>query len=330
MMNKVLASIAIAQFTFLILCIFVLVRYREQLFQVRSRLLIWSLLGIELFFVVVHYTLGLPSDYAIVFVIIQEYFKISTFLYVIFFYLKQAMNYSEEEKGKIFIKYMKIAIVVFAFVLAVTLFVWAVLRVTRLITDQPWRDWTWLLYRSVTLLLVVTIIFVGLYVQKKVKLKSDGIVESIDDRLSSMDVSDSDEAPELYVRCNERTEKEITGKFYLTSSFNRKQLAITKTLRHMWICFSMIIFICVFDVAYNLYWRININADNWSMYTNNDLTNAIIFVVSRFISLLLPFFPVIYAFMGWEFMGAVLCCCCRRVSNSPYTNLDTYYLYSFH
>lgn len=230
-MNKVLASISIAMFSFLMLCMFVLWKYREELFQVRSRLFICGLLSVELLFVMIHYSLGLPSTYSIVFVIIQEYFKISAFLYVIFFYLKQAINYTEEDRGRKFIKGMKFSFIIFIALLAVTLSIWAILRATHLIHDLPCRDWTWLLYRSLALIMVVTVIFVGLFVQRRVIHKTDRLVASNNTSI----INSIDEIEKEYSDKILPSTDKLAGKFYLTSSFQRRKKAIQKTLKHMWI-----------------------------------------------------------------------------------------------
>lgn len=144
-----------------------------------------------MFFIVVHYTLGLPSDYNIVFVIIQEFFKISSFVYVVYFYLKHAVNYTEENRGSQFVQVMKIFLAFFVLVLGITLFIWVVLRVVSVIKGDPCRDWTWLIYRSVTLVLICTVVTVGIIVQQKVKQKTKEKFGIVDPDLVNDNVEDT-------------------------------------------------------------------------------------------------------------------------------------------
>ena len=159
-------------FIFWTICCISLWKYKEQLFQVKSRIIILSLLGIEFFFVMSHYSLGLPSEYAIIFVIIQEFFKISAFLYCIFFYLKQAIDFTDEERGRKFIKILKITLSLFWIIAGIVLFIWAILRISKFITEYPCKDKTWLMYRIITLILVISTITAGVIIQRRVTLRT--------------------------------------------------------------------------------------------------------------------------------------------------------------
>lgn len=278
-MNKVLSVSAIILFFFCSLAIFTLWKYRQEMFQSRSRIFIWALVAIKLFFVMLHYTLGLSSYINIVFVIIQEFFKISAFLCVVFYYIKQAFDYTKEDNGSTLIKVVKIFLIWFDIALAITLTVWAVLRLTNVIDAEPWRDITWLLYRSVTLVLIIAIIIIGIVIQRKVMKKSTTLRMSLN--------------------CSSTLRKEFT----------------INSLRQMWISFAMILFVCCFDVAYNIYWTVKVNPMDCMNYTDNDTINAFIFLIARSISLLLPFFPIMHCFIGWQLLTVLLCCCCRRFRN---------------
>lgn len=85
----------------------------------------------------IHYTLGLPPYVNIAFVIIQEYFKISAFLYVVFYYIKQAVHYTAEEGGYRMVKTIGICLLLFDIALATTLTTWAVLRLTDVFDSLP-------------------------------------------------------------------------------------------------------------------------------------------------------------------------------------------------
>lgn len=275
-MRKVLAVASIILFLFWSLAIFTLWRYRQEMFQVKSRLFVWTLIAIKLFFLMVHYSLGLPPYINIAFVIIQEYFKISAFLYVVFYYIKQAVNYTAEEGGIRMVKTIGICLLVFDFALAATLTTWAVLRLTDVFDTLPWRDLIWLAYRSVTLLLIISVVTVGVVIQRKVMKKSNELKMSLN-----------------------------------ATNIQRKEF-IVKSLKQMWISFSMILFVSCFDVAYNAYWQVKAKPQNCADYTNNDLLNAFMFLAARSISLLLPFFPVMHCFIGRELLTVLLCCCCRK------------------
>jgi hypothetical protein len=123
-------------------------------------------------FIVVHYTLGFSSDINIVFVIIQEFFKISSFVYVVYFYLKHAVNFTEEDKGRKFVLVIKFLLLSFMLMLGIALFIWIILRICDVVKKDPCRDPFWLGYRSITLLLILTVVTAGVTVQQKVKKKT--------------------------------------------------------------------------------------------------------------------------------------------------------------
>ena len=103
------------------------------------------------------------------------------------------------------------------------------------------------------------------------------------------------------------------SKYYSDSSLvNQKHGAIKRKLRKMWIWFSFIIFIGVFDVVYNLYWHFIPNFTHWDSFTHSRIANAWIFLISRFISLQLAFFPIVSSFLGGQLILALMWFCCRK------------------
>ena len=87
---------------------------------------------------------------------------------------------------------------------------------------------------------------------------------------------------------------------------NQRHDLINKSLRLMWIWFVVIVFIWVFDVAYNLFWHFNPKFKGWGKFTGNTVWNAWIFLFMRVISLFLPFFPIVYTFLGWKLIANLL------------------------
>lgn len=324
-MNKVLACIGIVLFAFCMVALFTLLKYREQLFQVRSRLLIIWLLSAKMFFIMVHYTLGLPGEYSIVFVIIQEFFKVSTFLYVIYFYLKHAVDYSEDANGRKFIKVMRFGFSSFWLGVFVTLFIWAVMRLSNIFDEDPWRDYLWLVYRSVTLLLVISVVIAGFTIQRKVKERTKSLYGTANPAIVNPATEPStgkffiDKPKEL----GEESEQS-TGQYYVTSSVLRQMNAINKSLWNMWLWFTTIILVWMFDVGYIIFWRLQKDFERCDSYTDNNAINAWIFLTARTISLIVPFFPIMYAFLGWELIKVLLWCCwaSKRALGQTNENLD--------
>ena len=68
----------------------------------------------------------------------------------------------------------------------------------------------------------------------------------------------------------------------------------------MWICFIFIIFTCVYDAGYNVFWEIHNETINWHHYVDSDIGNAFIFLFSRIISWYLACIPIIPWFLGKE------------------------------
>ena len=240
------------------IAIFTLWKYRQQLFQIKSRALIVSLLSIKMFFVMIHYSLGLPSNYAIVFVIIQEFFKISAFLYVIYFYLKHAVDYTENENGRKFVSFLRVGFATFTLGLFVTLFIWAILRLTRVITTDPCRDYLWLVYRAATLALIVCVMISGYIIQRKVRARTKSLYGTTNPAIVNPGTEPS--TGKFFIDRPKETgddssEEESENQYYVTSSVIRQMDAINKSLCNMWLCFITIIFVCTFDVTYNIYWQ---------------------------------------------------------------------------
>jgi len=191
-------------------------------------------------------------------VITQEYLKTGAFLYVISFYLKQAISYIVEEEENKYSRAIKWTLGTFYILLFILMVVWAVLHLTYLFGDAPCRDWTWLAYRSTTMLLVITIIFIGVIVQKTVIKKTrDTYFKEVNLTVSQ----DSDNFQATPLQGKRNLGHSELGKYPLTSSLGRRKDAIRKSLKNMWICFFMIIFVSTFDVAYVIFWRLNITAE---------------------------------------------------------------------
>lgn len=310
-MKKLLASISILQLALWIIAIMTVWRYRQQLFQVRCRILISTLLSFELIFIVMQYSLGLPTEYKFVFMIFQEIFKIASFLYCIYFYLKNALYFIHEDSAGKFINWMRVSMLGFLMLLSTTLFVWVALRLTEVVTKDPCFDWIWLIYRCVTLLLIASIISVGVYIQRKVRSKTKMLFDTEDDK---SDPIEEPKPPKTTMQLlSEDTQTELIDHTVNNTTVLKRKLAIEQGIKKMWFWFSFIITVCAFDVAYNIYWQINNGANNCYSYTNNEMVNAIIFFFARFISLLLPFFPILSSFLGRELLWVLVCCCCFNI-----------------
>ena len=320
MAYKFLAGLSLAVLIFCLVGIFALLRHRRELFKAKNRIIILLILSMMTLIELVHYTLSLRSKYNILFVITQEYLKTGAFLYVISFYLKQAISYIAEDEDNKYSKLIKWSLGTFYFLLFVIMVVWAVLHLTYLFGDLPCRDWTWLAYRSTTMLLVITIIIIGVVVQRTViKKTKDTYFKEVNLTVSL----DSGDSKEDHLKGRKHLDHSELGKYPLTSSLGRRKDAIHKSLKNMWIWFFMIIFVSAFDVAYVIFWRLNTKAEFWYEYTNNDKTNAILFVGARLISSFMPIIPITYALIGKQLIMVLCCCCCTRIKNRNATEYDS-------
>jgi hypothetical protein len=259
MANKVLAGLAFIVLIFCVIGITALYRHRHHLFQVKSRMFILSILSVMTFFLLVHYTVGLRSKYAILFVLVQEFMKTGAFLYVILFYLRQAINYSLEEQGAKYTKRIKMTLLIFYILLFIMMVIWGIMHITNLIDKKPCRDWTWMVYRGATMVLVIAIIIIGIIVQKTVITKTKSMYYED----ANLTVShNSDKMREIPLHAEKQHSNSERNKYPLTSSLARRKEAIQSSLKNMWICFFMIIFVSTFDVIYVVFWRLNKSADD--------------------------------------------------------------------
>ena len=160
-----MVAIGLILFIFSWISILAVIKHREYLFQVRSRLLVLTLYASLMFLVSLHYALSLHSSISIFFVIVQEFLKISIFWYVVFFYLKNAYDFSLDNSRN-FVKWMKRSLIVFLIFFGLALIVWMILRIWHILAELPWKDGVWLIYRFITLLLITWIIFSGVSIQK--------------------------------------------------------------------------------------------------------------------------------------------------------------------
>jgi hypothetical protein len=90
----------------------------------------------------------------------------------VYFYLKHAVNFTEENRASRFMLVIKFLLLSFMFMLGIALFIWVVLRILVVYDKEPCRDYFWLGYRSATLLLILTVVIAGVTVQQKVKRKT--------------------------------------------------------------------------------------------------------------------------------------------------------------
>jgi hypothetical protein len=90
----------------------------------------------------------------------------------VYFYLKHAVNFTEEDRGRHFVLVIKFLLLSFIFMLGIALFIWIVLRIGGVADEDPCRDPFWLGFRSITLLLILTVVIAGVTVQQKVKKKT--------------------------------------------------------------------------------------------------------------------------------------------------------------
>ncbi|CAI2371799.1 unnamed protein product [Moneuplotes crassus] len=310
-MRKILSVISILIFCFCVISIITLYKHMDQFFQVRSRLLIICLSMVSMFFIILHYSAGLAKEYAIVLVIIQEFFKSSSMLYVIYFYIKNATEFVDEERGKKTIAFLKVFFCLFITFFGILMFIWAVLWIGKYITNPPCRDIVWLLYRLITLSLIIFTVFVGIRIQKRVKAKTI-LLYGYDRRTSKLKEEKIPLHHEITVgSVVESTETHSDLSIGVLANTQQHD-SINKTLRHMWVCFAVIIFICLCDCIYNLYWQFVPGFESCDKFTNNPMATAWIFLLIRLISLFLIFFPVIFTFLGWKFVTYVFCWPCKK------------------
>lgn len=217
-----MVCLGILMLIFDIVAIIAIVKHREYLFQVRSRLLICGLYAALLFIVSLHYALSLDSNLSIFFVIIQEFLKISVFWYVVFFYIKNAFDFSVEN-SRHFVKILKISMIVFLILFGLALVFWMIFRWTKVIIISPWKDDVWMIYRIITLILIVWIILSGVIVQQKVLKKADALIQE-----ASSPKMDFDEFQSLNMKDSSSND---VGKYYITSSVIRRKHAIVDSLK---------------------------------------------------------------------------------------------------
>ena len=217
-----MVCLGILMLIFDIVAIIAIVKHREYLFQVRSRLLICGLYGALLFIVSLHYALSLDSNLSIFFVIIQEFLKISVFWYVVFFYIKNAFDFSVEN-SRHFVKILKISMIAFLILFGLALVFWMIFRWTKVIIISPWKDDVWMIYRIITLILIVWIILSGVIVQQKVLKKADALIQE-----ASSPKIDFDEFQSLNMKDSSSYD---AGKYYITSSVIRRKHAIVDSLK---------------------------------------------------------------------------------------------------
>ncbi|CAI2373472.1 unnamed protein product [Moneuplotes crassus] len=310
-MRKALSIISILIFIFCLICLVILYKHMDRFFQVRCKLLIMFISTVSMFFIILHYAAGLTREYAIVFVIIQEFFKSSSMLYVIYFYIKNATEFVDEERSKRIINYLKIIFTSFVSFFGLSMLIWCFLWIGNFIITEPCRDIAWIIYRIITLVLIIVTLFVGIKIQKRVKAKTVVLYGHDKRRAKSKEQKRTLHNNITNGSIVEDTDTQSDLSIGIWSNSHQHD-SINKTLRNMWICFVFIIFICLFDVTYNLYWRFIPNFKYCDRFTNSKMTNALIFLLIRLISLYLIFIPIIFTFLGWNFVSWIICWPCKR------------------
>lgn len=284
--NKLLVCINLILALINIWIMIVVYLQREMIFQVRSKILIWSLWLLQTLTVSLHYGANFNMDTKTIFVIAQEFIKIWIFMYAVYFYLKHAIDFTIQN-GKKYIFWIKLSIMTFLTLLSLTMLTWVILRETKVITTYSWRDYVWLIFRLITTILIITIIIVGIKVQKTVerKFSTESLKNDLMKSTDSLINPSNSEAENSHGRFAKPTNN-VAGKYYLTSSAIRNREAIKKSLHQMWFWFSVIIFVCILDLAYNIFWITKNKDIRWDDFVHDsDVANAIIFLVIRSISL---------------------------------------------
>ena len=127
--------------------------------------------------------------------------------------------------------------------------------IAHTIPEDPCRDYIWLVFRSMTLMYILTIIFTGYFIQKSVYNKYISKYQEQHATTNSSLVSSSSES-ETDI---EEMFKEQNEQFELSRSAIRNRNALNKSVKSMWFCFCLIIFVCIIDVFYIAYWLLNTN-----------------------------------------------------------------------
>lgn len=184
--------------------------------------------------------------------------------------------------------------------------VWIILRLIKTITRDPCRDLVWLVIRSITTILIITIIGVGVSVQSTVYKAHSAHYNDIPMSSNGSLISHSDfDDQDILREHSDQKKKDEVGKYYLTSSIIRDREAIRKSLKTMWTCFLIIIFVFTLDVAYNIFWIASSSDKTCDEYIEDDLGNAIIFIIVRSISLWAWVYPILHSLLGPQIICSV-------------------------